>query len=284
MDLTLRDVVAALERLYPPATAQSWDRVGLVTGDLDQPVTRIHLALDPTLAVIDEARELQADLIVTHHPLLLRGVHAVATTTAKGASVTNLVVGDVALYVAHTNADVATPGVSDALAEACGLRDTEPLAVIEGQPLGRVGDLDAPRTLAAFSARLREALPRAASGIRVAGRPDGEVRRVAVMGGAGDDLFDEVRASGADVYVTADLRHHPALEAREEARDGRPYLIDAGHWSTEAFWLPTLERELRAALAADADGSPRVETYISTVRTDPWDFTVGAEPPGGMPS
>ncbi len=72
--LTLRDVVAALERLYPPATAQSWDRVGLVTGDLDQPVTRIHLALDPTLAVIEEARAAQADLLITHHPLLLRGV------------------------------------------------------------------------------------------------------------------------------------------------------------------------------------------------------------------
>ncbi len=284
MDLTLRDVVAALERIYPPQTAQSWDRVGLVTGDLDQPVTRIHLALDPTLAVIEEARTAQADLVITHHPLLLRGVNSVATTTAKGASVTNLVVGDIALYVAHTNADVATPGVSDALAEACGLASTEPLAVVEGQPLGRVGDLAEPTTLAAFATRLRERLPKAAGGIRVAGPADAPIRRVAAMGGAGDDLFDEVRASGADVYVTADLRHHPAIEAREEARGGRPYLIDAGHWSTEAYWLASLERDLRAALADDEGGSPRVGTSMSTVRTDPWDFTIGAEPPGGMPS
>ncbi len=283
MHATLRDVVAAMERLYPPGTAQSWDRVGLVTGDLDQPVNRVHLAVDPTLAVIEEAREAQADMLITHHPLLLHGVSSIATSTAKGASVTNLVVGDVALYVAHTNADVASAGVSDALAEACGLTATEPLALVEGRPLGRVGDLAEPVSLAELATRLRATLPRAAGGIRVAGPAGAPVGRVAAMGGAGDDLFAEARSSGADVYVTADLRHHPALEAREEWRGGPPYLVDAGHWSSEAFWLATLERDLLAALAEEAGGSPRVETHISTVRTDPWDFTVGAEPPGGMP-
>ena len=108
--------MAALERLYPPDTASSWDRVGLVSGDLDQPVSLVHFAVDPTLAVIDEARAAGADLLLTHHPLLLRGVHSVATTSAKGASVTSLIVNDIALYVAHTNADVASPGVCDALA------------------------------------------------------------------------------------------------------------------------------------------------------------------------
>ncbi|HEY7718329.1 MAG TPA: Nif3-like dinuclear metal center hexameric protein, partial [Pedococcus sp.] len=149
--LTLREVVAALEALYPPETAQAWDQVGLVSGDPEQPVRRVHFAVDPTLAVIEEARALGADLLVTHHPLLLRGVHSVATTTAKGASVTSLVVNDIALYVAHTNADVASPGVNDALARACGLQATEPLAVVEGQPLGRVGDLDEPMSLAGFA-------------------------------------------------------------------------------------------------------------------------------------
>ena len=74
--------------------------------------------------------------------------------------------------------------------------------------------------------------------------------RVAVMGGAGDDLFDHVRASGADVYVTADLRHHPVLEAREEARGGTPYIVDAGHWATESLWLAGAAERVRAAVAA----------------------------------
>jgi len=279
--LTLADIVSALEALYPPDTAQSWDRVGLVSGDPDQPVRRIHLAVDPTLAVIEEARALGADLLVTHHPLLLRGVHSVATTSAKGASVTSLVVNDIALYVAHTNADVATPGVCDALAAACGLVDVSPLTVVEGQSLGRVGRLPAPETLRVFAERLYAALPRAAGGIRVSGPVDADVERVAVVGGAGDDLFAEVRASGVDAYVTADLRHHPVLEAREETRGGPPYLIDAGHCATEGLWLDSVAERLGGALAGAGDPASTVDLHVSTLRTDPWDFTVGAEPPGG---
>ena len=275
MTVLLRDVVDVLERLYPTTTAQSWDQVGLVTGDPEQPVERVLLALDPTLAVIEEARERHADLLLTHHPLLLRGVHSVATTTAKGASVTRLVVGDIALYVAHTNADVAAAGVCEALATAAGLTDTTPLVMVEDQPLGRVGRLAAPTTLGEFATALHAALPRAAGGLRVAGPAEATVETVAVLGGSGDDQFEAVRTSGADVYVTADLRHHPALEAREESRGGPPFLVDAGHWSSEAVWLPTVRDALARALRVDID--------ISTVRTDPWTFTVGAENLGGMP-
>ena len=103
------------------------------------------------------------------------------------------------------------------------------------------------------------------------------------MGGAGDDMFDHVRRSGADVYVTADLRHHPVLEAREEARGGPPYLVDAGHWATESLWLGAAARSVVEALDPGATQSPRVETHISTLRTDPWDFVVGAEAPTPAP-
>ncbi len=281
MHTTLADVVRVLDDLFPPSTAQSWDPVGLVAGDLSQPVRRIHFAVDPTLAVVEEARALGADLLVTHHPLLLRGIHSVATTGAKGATVTALVVNDLALYVAHTNADVAQPGVNDALAQACGLSDIEPLAMVEGQPLGRVGRLNPPVTLAEFATSLYAALPPSPGGLRVAGPAGARVERVAVVGGAGDDLFDHVRASHADVYVTADLRHHPVLEAREEARGGTPYIVDAGHWATESLWLAGAAARVRAAVAAGGDEASKVETHISTLRTDPWDFVVGAEPPAG---
>lgn len=269
--LTLRDVVAVLDEHYPPSSAADWDRVGLVTGDLDQPVRRIHFAVDPTLAVIEDARAQGADLLVTHHPLLLRGVNSVATTTAKGAAVTALVVADIALYCAHTNADVADPGVNDALAAAAGLTATTPLDDEGGMPIGRVGDLASPISLREFAAGLAAALPAAPVGIRVSGDPNAEVSRVAVMGGAGDDRFDAVRRSGADVYVTADLRHHPALEAREEARGGPPFLIDAGHWATESLWL----RGAADRLVSDLGEPGRsLETHICTLRTDPWDFLV----------
>jgi dinuclear metal center YbgI/SA1388 family protein len=277
-DLTLREVVAALEQLYPPEHAQSWDRVGLVAGDPEQPVRRVLLAVDPTLTVIAEAQDLAADLVVTHHPLLMRGIHSVATTTAKGAAVTALVVSDTALYCAHTNADVADPGVGHALATACGLHDTEPLVLTEGRELGRVGDLPRPVSLGALAQALAGRLPATAGGVRVSGPPDSQVSRVAVLGGAGDSAFAEVRASGADVYVTADLRHHPALEAREEAAlgDGTPYLVDAGHYASEWLWLPSLRDRLRSALG---EAGARLDLRISEVRTDPWDFVVGATAP-----
>ena len=271
--LQLREAVAALERLYPPDTASSWDRVGLVTGDLDQPVSLVHFAVDPTLAVIEEARAAGADLLVTHHPLLLRGVHSVATTSAKGASVTALIVNQIALYAAHTNADVASPGVCDALAGACALVDVGPLEIVDGIGHGRVGRLASPLTLRDFVQRLSTVLPKAAGGIRVAGPADALVSRVAVVGGAGDDFFDAVRSAGADVYVTADLRHHPVLEAREEARGGTPYLVDAGHWATEWLWLESARSELLRELGARGTS---LNTHICTLRTDPWDFVIGA--------
>ena len=273
--LSLRDVVAALESLYPLGDAAEWDRVGLVTGDLDQPVRRILFALDPTLAVIDEAREWGADLLVTHHPLLLRGVHSVATSSAKGASVTALVRAGVALWVGHTNADVAVPGVSTVLADALGLGEQRPLSSEGAHAIGRVGELASAMSLAEFADLVVSVLPATAGGIRVSGDPEGLVSTVAVMGGSGDDRFDDVRASGADVYVTADLRHHPVLEAREEARGGPPYLVDAGHWATESLWLVSGRDRLLSALE-HVPGATRVETRVSAIRTEPWTFVVGA--------
>ncbi len=273
----LREVIAALERLYPPDTAQSWDQVGLVTGDLDQPVHRVLAAVDPTAAVLEEAQTTGADLIITHHPLLLRGIHSVAPSTAKGSAIHTLLLGDIALYCAHTNADVAPSGVGAALAAAAGLGPTEPLTIAEGHELGRVGNLPEPVSLREFAKTLGQALPPTESGMRIAGPPDAIVARVAVLGGAGDSEFSAVVASGADVYVTADLRHHPASEAREQAvlTGGTPYLIDAGHYASEAAWLPMLAEQLRLGLG---EAAARLDIDISTVCTDPWDFVVSTGP------
>ena len=91
---------------------------------------------------------------------------------------------------------------------------------------------------------MADGLPATVGGIRVSGDPAALVERVAVLGGSGDDRFEVVRAADVDVYVTADLRHHPALEERETTRGGRPYLVDAGHWASEYVWLASAERRL----------------------------------------
>jgi putative NIF3 family GTP cyclohydrolase 1 type 2 len=173
------------------------------------------------------------------------------------------------LHVAHTNADHADPGVSDALARAVGLRVTGPLVPDPTDPAGRrgagrVGELPSPEPLSAFADRVARALPATAAGVRVAGDPDRPVSRVAVCGGSGDGFFAAVRAAGADAYLTADLRHHPASEASEAAPVA---LVDAAHWATEWPWLRQAEQDLAAA--ADKRGWS-LQTKASHLVTDPW--------------
>ena len=135
---TLAEVVDVLERLYDPTWARDWDAVGLVCGDPDAPVRRVLLAVDAVASVVDEALDWHADLVLAHHPLLLRPVHSVAATTAKGRLVHRLVRSGSALYTAHTNADAAAPGVSDALARVLGLRDLTPLSADAPDPIDKV--------------------------------------------------------------------------------------------------------------------------------------------------
>ena len=125
--MTLAEVVSALDGFYDPRDAEGWDAVGLVCGDPSAPVRRVLFAVDPVAAVVDEALALGADVLVAHHPLLLSPVHAVPLSDPRGAVIHRLVRAGCALFTAHTNADVASPGVSDALAAALGLIDLRPL-------------------------------------------------------------------------------------------------------------------------------------------------------------
>lgn len=284
---TLAQVLTVIERLWPASLAESWDAVGPVVGRPEAPVRRILFAVDPVQAVADEAVERGADLLLTHHPLLLRGATSVAAGghagAAKGAVVHTLIEHGIGLVAAHTNADAAVGGVSDAVARRLGVTGARPLVPSAGggdaQGIGRVGELESPVSLRAFAERVAGVVPATVGGVRVAGDPDAEVRRVAVCGGAGDGLFDAVRAADADVYVTSDLRHHPASEARETALvgDGRPALVDVAHFASEWLWLADGAHALREALEADGFA---VETVVSTRVTDPWDLLVGG---GGRP-
>jgi dinuclear metal center YbgI/SA1388 family protein len=376
---SLAQVVAALERRYPPGTAESWDAVGLVCGDPSASVRRILWAVDPVEAVIDEAVDLGVDLVVTHHPLFLSGVHSVAATSAKGRVVHRLIASGIALYCAHTNADAADPGVSDALAAALGVASTRPViptagpgldtlvvmvprdhadalraalaqagagdlgdysacsfesagvgrfraastaspavgqagadsavdelrvempvprarrqAVLEAlrsahpyeEPayeiheraalpastgLGRIGDVAQSMTLAEFGALVASALPPTHHGVRIAGDPGRQVRRVAVCGGSGDSLLTAATALGADVLVTADLKHHRALEHVEE---GGCAIVDVAHWASEWPWLAQAALLLDEDLAAEGT---TVESIVSDRPTDPWAMTLRGE-------
>ena len=267
---TLADLRRTVEGFWPAETAESWDRVGLVTGRDDAPLRRVLLAVDAVRATVDEALEWRSDALLTHHPLLLRGVHTVAEDTAKGALLAALIRGDCALLAAHTNADAPEGGVSDVLAARLGLVDAAPLepGASPEAGLGRIGALAEPMTLRAFAERIAAALPATVTGVRVAGDPSRIISSVALCGGAGDSLLGHPLVRGADVYVTSDLRHHPAQESIEQSLvTGGPALVDISHWAAESLWLQGAAERLAALL-------PGVEFRVSETRTDPWGFAV----------
>ena len=376
--MRVADVIDLIEDWYPPHRAEDWDAVGLVCGDPEAEVRTVLLAVDPVLAVADEAVALDADLLVVHHPLYLRGTTTVAASTPKGRVVHRLLGAGCGLLTAHTNADSPAGGVSAAIAEALGLLDVVPLepdssgprdklvvfvpaahaeavrnalaeagagrigdydfasftapgegrfrplpganpaigtvgdlavaeevrveviadrhlrgdlvsAMIAAHPYeepaydvfeladlpagdrgsGRLGRLLEPTTLRAFAEAAAAVFPQTATGLRVAGDPDRLVETVALCGGAGDFLLDRARTSGADVYVTSDLRHHPASESVEAALlHGGPALVDVAHSAAESLWLPVLRDRLLQAVG------DTVTVHISTTNTDPWTFRV----------
>ncbi|NEG55678.1 Nif3-like dinuclear metal center hexameric protein [Bifidobacterium platyrrhinorum] len=294
----LNQVVGVLETLYPLRYAEEWDAPGLIVGDLTGPVSRIAFAADPTMAVIDEAIRWGADLLVTHHPLFFRSVHQVSGLGARGAIVNRLNRAGCALWVGHTNADCAVRGVGQAAADGFGLVDQRPLVPVDDPQaagpvgLGRVGRLPGPMRLDDFARRVCDALPIDTElGVQVCGDPSTPVETVAVLPGSGDSLFDEVRATGADVYVTSDLRHHPATDAIEQARyeasmraegvmigsgdaHARPCLINTPHSAIESMWFRYAVGDI--ADAVERATGERPETNWIRRNTDPWTMSIHA--------
>ncbi|MDT5091217.1 MAG: hypothetical protein QOH60_580 [Mycobacterium sp.] len=375
MSVRLSEIIAVLEEAYPPQLAQPWDSVGLVCGDPSDSADDVVVAVDATAAVAAEVPD--GGLLLAHHPLLLRGVDSVAASTPKGSLVHSLLRSGRALFTAHTNADSASPGVSDALADAIGVQvdgvlspasegppldkwvvfvplenadavraamfaagagqigdysqcswsvtgtgqflpgqgaspaignigsvekvtedrveviapapmrpsvltamraahpyeepafDVFALAPLPGDVgLGRVGSLPSPEPLHEFVSRVQRSLPQTSWGIRAAGDPDSPVSRVAMCGGAGDSLFADVTRSGVDVYVTADLRHHPADEHR---RASEVALVDVAHWASEFPWCEQAAGILRGRFESS------LAVRVSTIRTDPWNIEVDVQ-------
>lgn len=266
---TLESVLTQITTLWPESGAQEWDSPGLVVGSPQQVIESIHLVVDVTPETIAEAREAGANLIISHHPLLLKGVTSVAESTYKGHVVAELIRAGMALYSAHTNADVVPTGTSSRLADLMGVVNHEPL-VPGSQPghgVGRVGSLPTEMSLYELAVALGEVLPQTAVGPVIAGEPDARVTRVAVCAGAGDSLLQEPAVLGSDVYITSDLRHHPASEFREHAKlFGGPSLITISHFAAEWLWLDAAAEELRTLLG--------VEVTVSDLNTDPWTFQI----------
>lgn len=257
--MTIRDLYAALETRFPRSLSWDWDNDGISCApDLDAPVEGIYISLDPTEDAVESAIRLGCNVLLTHHPMLFRGLKTVDGHDTGSRKVIRLIQSGITAMAFHTRLDAADGGVNDALAARLGLTDVEPFgdnANPAGKPIGRVGSLPETVTAADFVQLVKTALGLPAVVFAGCGRP---IRRVAVLGGAGDDDIAAAVAAGADVYVTGELRYHQLCDAPYGAIN----LVMAGHYHTEAPVLETLEG-ICAALCPDVpvrvDRTTRVE-------------------------
>jgi dinuclear metal center YbgI/SA1388 family protein len=260
----LSKLLNEFEKFWPELAAEDWDRVGLVSGDPDADISRILVAVDLTISVIEEAEANQCQLIVTHHPALLRGVNSVAEDQLKGKLFSRLIRAGVASFAAHTNADVQMDGATSIMASRLGLKSLSPItSTSSGFGHGILGTLPAPVDLGSFATLVSKQLPIVARKVVFAGNAQKEISKVAICSGAGDSFMDIVLKSEADVFITSDLRHHVALDAIETPRpNGQLALIDVSHWASESLWV--------AGAIERIAGIAGVAAIASKIVTDPW--------------
>ena len=268
MSISPEQLASTFERLWPLEGADDWDAPGFSVSHPSL-VSKVLLSVDLNAQVVAEAIEKGAQLVLTHHPFLLKGTTEVNWDSAKGSVLQSAIKAGISVYSAHTNADIVEDGVSDVLAKTLGLSNVRPLvATGESTGHGRIGTLPQSVTLKDFATRVLDSIPFTARGVSVSGYPEVKITTVALCGGAGDAFITSAFELGADVYVTSDLRHHPVLDASAVPRAEAPMaLIDISHWAAESLWLHTAASQLGRE-------EPSLEFMVSEVVTDPWTFTI----------
>ena len=274
--MKLAQIIEFLEDYFPLAWAEQWDKVGLVLGDLEWEINKIRLSVDPTVAEAEEAAKTPGTLLVTHHPLLLKGANFLPATTGKGYLVTKLLTSKGALWCAHTNSDRARQGTVGAWIDALRLKNPKPIvrpddndarssAKNELFGLGVIAQLDKTITVKELLTQIKDIVPKTAQGVLATGPAEREVSTVAICPGAGDSLLEVVSEKSVDAYITSDLRHHPALEHLEAHANHQlsPVLIDLPHYASEYLYLPKLAKVLEKEF-------PDLTVEVSDISSDPF--------------
>lgn len=249
MTVRIADIIAGIDREAPFGLAETWDNVGLLVGSGEREVHTILIGLDPTNALVDEAIARGADTIITHHPVIFKPLPRIDTSSPEGRLLEKALSHRIAVIACHTNLDSSTDGVSDILATELGLSNLLPLLPaapgnVPGTGLGRIGSYPEPLAIAAFVDRALQVLGLPV--LQLAGPLPEMVSRVAVCGGSGSDLATAAYEHGADIYLTAEVKHNIARWAEE--RDF--CIIDGSHYGTEQPAVRLLADKLTRLAAA----------------------------------
>jgi dinuclear metal center YbgI/SA1388 family protein len=227
---TVKDIFETLDKIAPFCAAQEWDNSGLQVGTFSQEIRKILISLDPTLEALKEASRRQAELLLTHHPLIFGPLSCIDGDLYPGSVITEAVKKNISILAAHTNLDVALGGINDMLTDLFELQEVKILETGTGQEengLGRLGNLVKPLLLSEVVGRTKQVLN--VQEVGVVGPGDLKIKRIAVVGGSGGGMVALAAQKGADLLITGDISHH---EARQAADMGLA-LLDGGHFSTE---------------------------------------------------
>lgn len=239
-----RDIMKVIETTYPKHAALEWDNVGLLTGRMDKDVKKIYVALDATDEVIDEAIALEADMLITHHPLLFSPLKQITDEYFIGGRVVKLLQHDISYYAMHTNYDVL--GMANLSGEILGLSDMEVLEVTDLEKMegfGRVGFLASEMSLRECCELVKKRFQ--LDGVKVFGNLDKKVTRVAISPGSGKHMTELAIAKGADVFVTAEIDHHEGIDSVAQGMA----IIDAGHYGLEHIFIEDIAGLLEEMLS-----------------------------------
>lgn len=229
-----QDLIEKIEERYPRIYACDWDNVGLLAGDREQEVKTVYIALDATDEVIGKALKVEADLLITHHPMIFGSIKSVTSDDYVGERLIRLIRGKVSYYAMHTNYDVM--GMAELAASYLDLQDAFVLEeVFDGEGIGRVGSLPVPMTLKECAEFVKERfhLPN----VKVFGDLNKIVRIAALSPGAGKSMAKPALLSGADVLITGDIDHHTGIDMD----DCGMAIIDAGHYGIEHIFIEDMK-------------------------------------------
>lgn len=239
--MNLKDVIAILEEQSPKSLACDWDNVGLLAGRTDKEIQKIYIALDASDEAVEAAAEAGADLLLTHHPLIFKGMKRIVSEDFIGRRLIKLIQNDIAYYAMHTNFDVR--GMADLSAAMLGLEKTEVLdvtAVLEGKEegIGRVGWFMEPMTAEECAGFVKAVF--SLKEIKVFGDPNRVLSRAAISPGSGKSEIDRAIAKKADVLITGDIDHHDGIDGAARGL----CIMDAGHYGLEHIFIRYMKEYL----------------------------------------
>ena len=255
--MILQDIINIIESVAPLSYQETWDNSGLQVGDRNAEVHEALLTVDVTESVVNEAISLGCDLIVSHHPLLFRGLKHLTGATPQERCVMKALRHNIAIYSAHTSMDSYLHGVSGRIAEKLGIRDYRILipSVSHAEAgLGVIGDLPQPMDNEEFVAFVARVFATPNTSLRWVEGSRKQVRKVAICGGAGAEFLEQAIAQGADAFVSADFKYHELQNAYQ-----RITVVDMDHWVSEHFTREIFEQLLSPYIhtrIARADESP----------------------------